>query len=132
METINFAFMKFFDFLVKIVIFGQISIFWEVCVMHYGRNRTLDWGKTRDMNLPKKRRNALKMVILTKKSKLFIKTKLTVSKSCLLGPVYFMIYCILEDAHLQNLSFLRGLSTEFIFFNFSDTATYSRKLENQN
>ena len=100
--------------------------------MHYGRNRTLDRGKTRDTNLPQKRRNALKMVILTKKSKIFIKAKLTVSKSCLLGPAYFMIYCILEDAHLQNLSFLRGLSTEFIFFNFSDTATYSRKLENQN
>ena len=94
--------------------------------MHYGHNRTYDRGKTRDTNLPQKRRNGLKMVILTKKSKIFIKAKLTVSKSCPLGPVYFMIYCILEDAHLQNLSFLRGLSTEFIFFNFSDTATYSR------
>ena len=55
--------------------------------MHYGRNRTLDRGKTRDTNLPKKRRNALKMLILTKKSKVFIKAKLTVSKSYLLGQV---------------------------------------------
>ena len=47
------------------------------------------------------------------------------------GPAFFMICCILGDAHLQNLSFLRGLLTEFIFFNFSDTATYPRKLGNQ-
>ena len=68
--------------------------------MHYGRNRTLDRGKTRDTNLPKKRRNALKMVILTKKSKIFIKAKLTVSKSYLLGLVYLMISCIIRDDHL--------------------------------
>ena len=49
---------------------------------------------------PKKRRNALKMVILTKKSKNFIKAKLTVSKSYLLGLVYLMISCIIRDAHL--------------------------------
>ena len=100
--------------------------------MHYGRNRTLEWGRTRDTNLPKKRRNAQKMVILTNESKNFIKAKLTVSKSCLLGPTYFMICCILGDAHLKNLSFLRRPSTEFIFFNFSDIATYPRKLGNQN
>ena len=85
-----------------------------------------------DANHPRKTERPQKRAILIRKSKIFIKAKLTVSKSCLLGPAYFMIYCILEDAHLQNLSFLRGLSTEFIFFNFSDTATYSRKLENQN
>ena len=33
-----------FDFLVKIVIFGHFSFFWEICVMHYGRNRTLKRG----------------------------------------------------------------------------------------
>ena len=43
-----------------------------------------------------------------------------------------MICCNLGDAHLQNLSFLRGLSTELIFFNFSDNATYPKKLWNQN
>ena len=75
--------------------------------MHYGRNLTLDWGKTRDTNLPRKRRNALKMVFLTRKSKIFIKAKLTVSKSCLLEPTCFMISCILGVADLQNLSFLR-------------------------
>ena len=61
--------------------------------MHYGHNQTHDRGKTRDMNLPKKRRNALKMVILTKKSKIFIKAKLTVSKSCLLGPACLGVLC---------------------------------------
>ena len=44
----------------------------------------------------KKRRNAQKMVILTKESKNFIKAKLTVSKSYLLGLVCFMIFCILR------------------------------------
>ena len=56
------------------------------------------------------------MVVLTKKSKLFIKAKLTVSKSCLLGPACFMICCILGVSRLQNLSFLRRLSTKSIFF----------------
>ena len=64
--------------------------------MHYGRNRTLERGRTRDTNLPKKRRNAQKMVILTKESKNFIKAKLTVFKSYLLGLVCFMISCILR------------------------------------
>ena len=68
--------------------------------MHYSHNRTHDRGKTCDMNLPKKRRNAPEMVLLTKKSKIFIKAKLTVSKSYLLGHVYLMISCILRDAHL--------------------------------
>ena len=99
--------------------------------MHYGQNRTLDEGKIFRHKSSIKRRNALKMAFLTKKLKIFTKAKLTVSKICLLGFACFMIYGILRDAHLQNLSFLRGLSTEFIFFNFSDTATYFRNLENQ-
>ena len=76
--------------------------------MYYGRNRTLDRGKTRDTNHQGKSRKAPKRAILTKKSKIFIKAKLTVSKSCLLEPTCFMISCILGVAHLQNLSFLRG------------------------
>ena len=55
-----------------------------------------------------------------------------VSKRCLLEPTCFMISCILGVAHLQNHSFLRGLSTEYIFQNFSDITTYPRKLGNQN
>ena len=100
--------------------------------MHYGRNRTLDAGKISRQKSPRKRRNALKMAFLTKKSKIFIKAKLTVSKKCILGPACFMICCILGDAHSQNLSFLRRPSTKFIFFNFSDIDTYPRKLGNQN
>ena len=79
------------------------------------------------MNHPRKTERPQKRAVLIRKSKIFIKAKLTVSKSCLLGPAYFMIYCILRDAHLQNLSFLRGPSTESIFFNFSDIATYYRE-----
>ena len=125
--------MKIFDFLVKIAIFRVFLLFskrFSSCIsawiMYSSQTVMLD------TNLLKKRRNALKMAILTKKSKIFIKAKLTVLKSCLLGPTCFMIFCILGDAHLQKLNFLRGLSTELIFFNFSDIVTYPRKLWNQN
>ena len=76
--------------------------------MRYGRNRTCDPGKNFRQKSPRKRRITLKMAFLTKKSKIFIKVKLTVSKSCLLGSACIMIGCILGDAHLQSLSFLRG------------------------
>ena len=67
--------MKIFDFLVKITIFWAFLFFLGDLRHALRRNRTLDRGKTRDTNLPKKRRNAQKMVILTKKSKNFIKAK---------------------------------------------------------
>ena len=59
-----------------------------------------------------------KRAVFTKESKIFIKAKLMVSKNCPLKSTCFLICCILEDAHLQNLSFLSGLSTEFISFQF--------------
>ena len=49
-----------------------------------------------DAYLPEKRRNTLKMAILSKKSKIFIKAKFTVSKSYLQGLVSFRIFCILR------------------------------------
>ena len=48
--------------------------------MHYGRNRTLDAGKISRHKSPRKRRNALNMAFLTKKSNIFIKAKLIASK----------------------------------------------------
>ena len=81
--------------------------------MHYGHNQTHDRGKTRDTNLPQKRRNALKMVILTKKSKIFIKAKLTVSICCLLGTACSIIFCILNGAHLQKVKYLKSPSYDF-------------------
>ena len=42
-----------------------------------------------------------------------------------------MICRILGDPHLQNLNFLRGLSTEFIFFNFFDITMYPKQLGDQ-
>ena len=138
-ETVNFAFMKIFDFLVKTALFGAFLLFFGD-LRHKSRpkieigdqspsavfRRNL-WRKS-----PKKSRKVQKRAVLIKKSKIFIKAKLTVSKSCLLGPAYFKICWILGDAHSQNLSFLRRPSTKFIFFNFSDIATYPRKLGNQN
>merc|ERR1712026_418230 len=86
------------------------------CVMHYGRNRTLERGRMRDTNLPKKRRNAQKMVILTKESKNFIKAKLTVSKSYPLGLVCFMIFCILRCDLIKITKYLCNLSVTLNIF----------------
>ena len=57
-----------------------------------------DLGSNEWHESSKKWRNAPEMAILTKKSKIFIKAKLTVSKSYLLGLVYLMIFCILRGA----------------------------------
>ena len=69
-------------------------------VMLYGRNRTRDLGRNAFSESPGKRRGALKTAILANESKIFIKAKLTVSKSCLLGLLGFMIFCILRDGHI--------------------------------
>ena len=142
-ETVNFAFMKIFDFLkIKTALFGAFLLFLgDLCHKLWLKMELSGYicsapssifGSNLWRKSPKKSRKAQKRAVLIKKSKIFIKAKLSVSKSCLLGPACFMICYILGDAHLQNLSFLRGLSTEFIFFNFSDIATYPRKLGNQN
>ena len=119
-EAVNFAFMKIFHFLVKIAIFRAFLLFSErfsSCISArikcssqtvYGRNA---WRKS-----PEKRRNVLKMAVLTKKSKIFIKAKLTASKSCLLGLVYSMICCILRDVILLSLDLLKFQSLEFQIF----------------
>ena len=63
--------------------------------------------------IPQKRRDALKTDILTKESKIFIKAKMTASKSCLLGHVYILICCILKDAILLSLDLRKFQSLEF-------------------
>ena len=45
LETVNFAFMKIFDFIVKISVSRASLFFWEIRVMLYGRNRTRDPGR---------------------------------------------------------------------------------------
>ena len=35
LETVNFAFMKIFDSLVKIAVFRASLLFWEIPVMHF-------------------------------------------------------------------------------------------------
>ena len=44
LETVNFAFIKIFDLLVKIALYMASLLFWEITVMLYGRNRTRDPG----------------------------------------------------------------------------------------
>ena len=50
LETVNFAFMKIFDSLVKIAFFRASLLFWEICIMLYGRNRTSDPGSLEEMH----------------------------------------------------------------------------------
>ena len=84
--------------------------------MRYGRNRTCDPGKNFRQKSPRKRRITLKMAFLTKKSKIFIKAKLTVSKSYLLGLIYLMIWCILRDAILQKVVYFKNESGTGVVF----------------
>ena len=84
--------------------------------MHYGRNRTHDAGKNSRHKSPRKSINALKMAFLTIKSKIFIKAKLTVSKSYLLGLIYLMIWCILRDAILQKVVYFKNESGTGVVF----------------
>ena len=77
----------------------------------------LDFGRNLWHESPKKSRKAPKMAILTNKSKNFIKAKLTASKSCLLGPVHIMIWCIFGDAYLQKMKYWQ--SPSYDFWNFS-------------
>ena len=60
--------------------------------MHFFPDHKFDYDHKAWRESPKKRRDALKTAILTKKSKIFIKAKLTVSKSCLLGLLGFIIF----------------------------------------
>ena len=126
-ETVNFAFMKIFDFLVKIAIFLALLLFLsDLCnklrpkierggyvissiISHQARFSAVICVA----NHPRKSRKTQKMAIFTKKSKIFIKAKLTVSKSCLLGPAYSIIFCILRGAHLQKVNYLKSPSYDF-------------------
>ena len=98
LETVNFAFMKIFDFIVKKAIFTVFLLFLEILVTQFFPDHEFDYGRNAWRESPKKKRDALKTAILTKKSKIFIKAKLTVSKSYLLGLVYLRIFCILRGA----------------------------------
>ena len=116
METVNFAFMKIFYFLVKKAIFKAFLLFPED-LRHALRPKLNTWsGQKLSTQISLKRRNALKMAILTKKSKIFIKAKLTVSKSYLLGLIYLMIWCILRDAILQKVVYFKNESGTGVVF----------------
>ena len=72
--------------------------------MRYGQNQTRDAGRNFRHKSSRKRRNALKMAILTMKSKIFIKAKLTVSKSCLLGQNFCFMIREIVNLHLDFIS----------------------------
>ena len=146
-ETVTFSFMKIFNYLFEVATFLAFLFFlgdsghklwlkielsgYIISSIIYPLSSIFGHSLWRES--PKEKQKSPKNGYFDwKKSINFIKAKLTVSKSCLLGYACFMICYILGDAHLKNHSFLRGPSTEFIFFNFSDIATYPRKLWNQN
>ena len=61
---------------------------WKICVESFCPDHVFDFGRNPWHKSPRKRRITLKMAILTKKSKIFIKAKLMVSKSYLIVLVY--------------------------------------------
>ena len=95
-ETVNFAFMKIFDFFVKIVVFWAFLLFLGDLRHALRPQSNTQTGQNARHKSPKKKEKCQKMVLLTKELKNFIKAKLTVSKSYLLGLVCFMIFCILR------------------------------------
>ena len=66
-----------------------------------------------DANHLRKTERPPKRAVLIRKLKIFIKAKLTVSKSCLLGFVPFMNFCILRGAPLQKVKYWKGPSYDF-------------------
>ena len=64
------------------------------------------------------KRNAPKMAILTRKSKIFIKAKVIFMKSCLLGHVGFMIRCILNNFIFSNKICKKGHRKKIFFLAF--------------
>ena len=69
----------------------------EIRVTRYCHDRALESGSNAEHKSFKNKRNAQKMAILTKKSKIFIKAKLILLKSCLLGLVCLIICRNLRD-----------------------------------
>ena len=116
METVNFAFMKIFDFLVKIIIFRAFLLFWGDSCHAFCPDQVFDCGCNAWRKSQKKRRNAQKMTILTKKSKIFITAKLTVLKSFLSkSAVAFLIWCILEHGQRHLVDFWEKFPTDLDF-----------------
>ena len=105
-ERINLASMKISDFLVKIAFFEHFSYCGEICVTRYCRDVALQSGSNAWLLSFKKKRSAQKMVILTKRSKIFIKPKLILSKNCLLELVCLVICCNLRDVPILITEYL--------------------------
>ena len=68
------------------------------------------------MQISKKKKKCLKMAILNKESKNFIKAKLTVSKSCVLGFLYSITFCILRYAPILFKKYLSIWVVKLPFF----------------
>ena len=84
--------------------------------MRHSPNPKLDLGRNACRKSHRKRRNTPKMAILSKKSKNFIKAKLTVSKSWQLGLICFMIFLHFKEqsSFIPKISF--NLSVQVAIF----------------
>ena len=114
--NITFAFMKIFDFIVKIAIFG-VFLFWSRDSRHALLPKPmLDRGSKAWCESLDRKRNAPKMVIFTRKSKILIKAKAIFMKSCLEGYDGFMIRCILTNFIFSNVICKKVYCWILIFF----------------
>ena len=84
--------------------------------MHYFPDHVFDCDRKAWSESPKKRRDALKTAILNNESKIFIKAKLTVSESCLLGLLSFMIFLHFKGCSYLNRKISFNLSVEVAIF----------------
>ena len=85
-----------YNFSQKNYFWAFLHFFWEICVMHYGSNQTIDLESNTWQDYAKNIEMSQKMAILNIKSKNFTKAKLTVFNSHLLELVCFMISCVLR------------------------------------
>ena len=94
LETVNFAFIKIFDSLVKKAIFGVFCLSSNRLASLVTARIELDAGVTqavtRDANLFEERQNAPKMAFFTKQSIFCTKTKLI-----LYPKIFFSLLCLL-------------------------------------
>ena len=131
--------MKIFDFLIKTALLRACLLFLgDLChklrpkierggyvISSIISHRARFSAVICDANHPRKSRKTQKMAIFTKKSKIFIKAKLTVSKSCLLEPVCFMIFSIFRGGHLQKVKYLKSPSYDFWNFSYAQLHLHS-------
>ena len=84
--------------------------------MHFLPDQVFDYVRKAWQESPKKREMPLKTAILTKESKIFIKAKLTISKSCHLGLLGFYDFLHFKGRSYLNHKISFNLSVKVAIF----------------